>query len=437
MLVSSFGTSNSQAQDAAFRNGTGKATAVALRVAPGIGSFQLGFASGVAVAEYKNNLAQAQSEAADLGLVGSVLTAPSACTGRSALPKGTLPDPLRVDNNNGDDELVSDALPLAPGAIGLGHGEVAATRTPSARAVSQPAIGDLDPILQIDSLVAKASTGVIDGNAREAHATVEASITLFGAIKLSGLQWDALHRTGAQQVATASFDPGTASLVGLPVPLEALGDLETVLNNTLAYTGLSVTFPKLERFTEPADVVRMTPLRISLQNSPAGADVAGPVLNLTREQREQAFTQFATLICELAGVPLLADVGIAIVGGAGFLRVDIGGAEATTADLLLESPFGVDDPLAGPALAPTLPTLPTIPGTPPSLTSAPRKQAIADVGPLRDRCESLNTISRTACSEGALLAAGLLGLVATVGVGALDWRHQRRRRAAMTSEALA
>lgn len=61
-------------------------------------------------------------------------------------------------------------------------------------------------------------------------------------------------------------------------------------------------------------------------------------------------------------------------------------------------------------------------------TAPPQQQEIVDVGPLRDRCESVNTLTDTACSEGALLAAGLLGLVATAGVGALDWRHQRRRR---------
>jgi hypothetical protein len=429
LLASSFGLASSQAQDTEFRNGTAKATAVALRIAPGIGSFQLGLAAGVAVSEYKNNFAQAQSEALDLGLVGSVLTAPSACSGNPILPAGILPDPTRVDNREGDAQLIEDALPLGTSALGVGHGEVRATTKPSANAISQPAVLNLDPVIKIDSLVANSTTEVIDGNTREAHATVEASITLLGMLRISGLRWDALHQTGAKTAATATFDPGTASLLNLPLPLEAFGDLETTLNNVLQYTGLKIILPKLERFTEPADVVRMTPLRIELRNSQLGSDVLGPILGLTRVQREELFTQFSAAVCELAGVPLLADVGIAIAGGAGFLIIDIGGAEATTADLLQESPFGTDAPPVTTAIDPTLPTLPTIPGSGPVLTSSPPKQAIADVGPLRDRCESLNRLSRTACSEGALLAAGLLGLVATVGVGGLDWAHQRRKRA--------
>jgi hypothetical protein len=56
-------------------------------------------------------------------------------------------------------------------------------------------------------------------------------------------------------------------------------------------------------------------------------------------------------------------------------------------------------------------------------------QPAASVGPLEDHCQSEHPVQHTACSRGALLVAGLVGVLATAAVGALDWRHQRRRRA--------
>lgn len=439
LLVASFGVA--QGQDGTpFRNGTAKATAVSLRVAPGVGSLQLAAGAGISVAEYRNNLAQSQSEALDLGLVGSVLTAPSGCTGRSILPDGALPAATRVDNRAGNTELIEDAFPLAGAALGGGRKTARATTVPSSQAISQPAALDLSPLIKIDSLVADASTRVIDGKTREAHATVEASITIAGAITISGLKWDALHRTGAESVAEANFDPGTGSLLGLPVPLETLGSLQDVVNNMLAaaQTGITITFPKFEHITEPADIVRLSPLRIELKDSGLGATVAGPLLNATREQREQLYDQIASSFCELAGLPLVADIGLAIAAGTGFITIDIGGAEATTSDLEVSSPFG--DATAPPTQVTNggpLPTLPTVPGSPVLAGGAQTNQPVANVGPLRDRCESVNPLSHRACSEGALLIAGLLGLVATAGVGALDWRHQRRRRAAAAAEVTA
>jgi hypothetical protein len=434
LLVATFGVA--EGDDApAFRNGVGKATAVAVRIAPGVGSLQLGLAAGVSVAEYKNDFSQAESQPLDLGLIGGIVTAPSECTGRPIIPAESLPQPTRVDNRKGNAELVEDAYPVAGTTLGAGHKEARATTAPWAEAVSDPILSILEPILRVDALKSKASTGVINGNTREAHATVETSLNLAG-IQLSALKWDAVHRTGAENTATATFDPGTASLLGVPVPLEALGDLETVINNLLGQTGLSVSFPRLERFTEPADIVRMTPLRIMIKDSPLGGQVLGPILNLTREQREQVLSAISNTVCELAGAPLLVDIGVGVAGGTGSLTVDIGGVEVTTSDLAIENPFG--DAVAPPAIAgpSSLPTIPTIPGSP-AITVPPARQEVASVGPLRDRCESVNTKSDTACSKGTLLAVGLLGLVATVGVGLLDWRHQRRRRAAARAQVVA
>ena len=88
LLLVTLGTAAGQDDPPAvpFANGTAKATAVVARVAPGVGALELGISAGVAVAEIKNTIGQAQAEALDLGLIGSTLTAES-CLGDGLPPE--------------------------------------------------------------------------------------------------------------------------------------------------------------------------------------------------------------------------------------------------------------------------------------------------------------------------------------------------------------
>ena len=411
-----------------FSNGTAKATAVVARVAPGVGSLELGISGGVAVSEIKNTVAQAQAEALDLGLIGSTLTAES-CGTDAIVEQDQLPTATRVDSRGGAAQLTEEESP-APGApITAGHKHVEATTDPAATAIST-VVGALGPLLTFEGGQARSSTRVIPGEAREAAASVGVNLDIGGLVQLSGLRWEAFHRTGKDPAADASFDIGTAALLGAPIPLESLDAVETAVNALLEASGVSISFPKVERFTEPADVVRITPLRILVKDSPLGAATLGPVLNLSRQQREQLFDQLAATYCKAAGLLLVGDIGVSVLSGTGFLAVDIGGAEATTGELVLESPFGEET--AAPVLTDTLLPTPVVPGLPgplPRPASSPPAQRTSSVGPREERCESSHPLRQTSCSRGALMAVGLTGLVATLGVGALDWRHQRRKQA--------
>src|SRR3546814_12781638 len=101
------------------------------------------------------------------------------------------------------------------------------------------------------------------------------------------MRWEAIHRTGADPHADATFDLGTASLLGLPVPLDSLHDLGESVNEVLAPIGLTVQFPRVERFEDPADLVRITPLRIVVRDTQVGKALLGPLLDISRTQREQ------------------------------------------------------------------------------------------------------------------------------------------------------
>jgi hypothetical protein len=260
-------------------------------------------------------------------------------------------------------------------------------------------------------------------------------------VELSNMHWDALHRTGKNPTAEASFDIGTAKLLGVPTPVESLDAVQNAVNTALAATGISVTMPRVERFTEPTDLVRVTPLLITLRDSQAGKAALGPGLNATREQREQLFVTLADAICDAAGALLVGDIGVSIVSGTGFVTYSIGGAEAISGDFISENPFGA--PVA-PLTSPVAPaggfSSPSVvgaaPGAAPAAPGAPSTggtQTIADVGPLEQLCESVHPVDWPDCSKGAMVPLGLFGVLATAGMAALDWRHQRRRLAAVTA----
>lgn len=443
LLLWGLGSGSGQAAEEAaapFSNGTAKATAVVAKIAPGVGSLELALASGIAVSELKNQLGQAQAQALDLGLIGTTLTA-GGCR-NAVITADQLPQPTRVDNRKGPTEASEDELPIADSTFGGGRESAWATPKPLAGAVAT-AVASFGELVTVRGGRAEAVTEVIDGAARQAHATVEAGLAIAGLVDLSGLRWDAIHRTGKDPIAEASFDIGTARLLGVPITLESLADLQEVLNEALAPTGIAIQFPTIERFTEPADLVRITPLRIELKDSPAGKSVLSPVLDVSREQRSQMFDTLAAAICDAAGALLVADIGVSIIGGTGFLAMEIGGAEATTGELVLENPFGERNPIApgtpGPISAPVLPPSPAfVPAAPAASASpAPRPAPVADIGPLEELCETIHPFESPSCSEGAMAPLGLLGLLATVGVAGLDWRHQRRRLATIATDTAA
>ena len=116
------------AQDAEI--GSAKAIAVVLKVAPTVGALELALGSGVAVSEVRNQLAQAQTTAVELGLIGSTLTQDN-CKGEPGRFKPSdLPQALRTDNRQGDSKETSVEAPLAPGTFDGVTQIVTATKQP-------------------------------------------------------------------------------------------------------------------------------------------------------------------------------------------------------------------------------------------------------------------------------------------------------------------
>jgi hypothetical protein len=415
---------------AGFANGNLYAVGIVAKVAPGVGGLALGTTSGVAVSELKDKLAQSQAQSFDLGLVGTSLTA-EGCSGTpGALTPDQLPQPTRVDNRKGDAEASSDEVPIAGTQLGAGREHAKATKQPSSEATATTVGAVLDPLVRVNGGQAHAATRIVDNAAREATASVDANLDLGGgAVQLRGLHWDVLHRTGANSDIHGTFSMEGANAGGVPLPVSSdqLVPVQDAINAALKQTGIRIELPSVQHIREPADVIRVTPLRVIMQDTPLGALLLRPGLEATRAQKEQLFTQLETTVCQLAGALLVGDISISVLAGTGFLTFDIGGVEATTAEIIYTDPFGVDLPL------PDL-NIPGIPGVPdtltavgPGLITAPATRPALAAGPTERVCESTHPFHWPRCSKGAALPLGVLGVLLTGGVAFLDFRHQRRR----------
>jgi hypothetical protein len=428
--------------------GSAKATAVVVKVAPTVGSLALALGSGISVAEVRNNLAQSQSQSLDLGLIGSTLTAEQ-CDGRDGvLRPSDLPQALRIDNRAGDASDQASFVPAGDLLDGLFQ-QVRATAAPFAEAVSTAARIGLDPLLSVSAGTATATTEVVDGGAaRIAHAHVGVDLDLPGILELRNLQWDAYHRTGTEPDARASFTFGDIEVLGIPLPTSnlPLDSIVDTLNTLLSPLGLTITVPTVERFTEPADVVRITPLRIVFGNSPVTSVLTGPLLDASRELRDGLAAALVEITCRAATPMLVAEIILGQLSGTGSTVISIGGAEATTGLVDLENPFGegalapptdpdgtIDAiPSVAPAGRPV--TVPPPAGVvPPPPAIGPRDVATAPIGDFERVCESVHPFDWPSCSTGAAPFVGIAAVVATAAIAFLDWRHQRRRaRAAAT-----
>jgi hypothetical protein len=419
---------------AAFANGQAKSHAQVFAVAPGVGNIDFGVASGTSTAEIVNDLAQAQSRTLDLGLVGSSLVGEK-CDGSKGFDPNDLPSPLTVDNRDGDASKHENEVPDGDSPLAGGRRDVRATKTPSADATVSAISAVLGPLATVSGGRAQAIARVIDHEAREAVATTSMDVTIAGVIELEGLRWDASHRTGKAGAVNGAFSIEHGSAAGAPLPVDDLTAVQQAINAALAPSGVTIEMPRVEKLAAPNDLVRVTPLRITLRDSPLGKAVAGPGLNLTREQRSQLFDAIVGVYCRAAEFLLVGDITLSVASGTGFLVVDLGGVEATSGDLDLHSPFEDLPPFSPPDVA--LPdtsvrgarsTPPGVPGAPvaaPVAAATPVASTRGDAGPFDTVCESVHP-GGGRCNVGLGVPVGLAGVALTCGVGYLDWWRRRR-----------
>ena len=423
--------------------GRASGRASVLSVAPSTGSLQFALGSGEVIAETTGGLAQAQSSAADLGLIGSSLTSEN-CVGDQPLEPEQLPHPLVIDNRSGPGSAEEfEAAGPVPGTSG-GHKEVEATATPSSRAEVTFVDAELPGLVSVGGGRAVAEAEVFPGAGREARSQVEADVVLAdGAVALRGLHWSARHRTGGEDGAEGAFSIDALEVLGVPIPVESTDQASAVANEALAALGLRLEMPEVIRVQEGGvDLVRVTPMRLVLADSPAGQLAVRPALEATREARSQLFDALVAVDCRMASFLLVGEIGIGVAAGTGTLIASFGGAEAASSNVVIENLFGQfgglppDDPTpsapveTGSVPGVGRPATGSVPATPGVSTRPGSTVGATPAGAFDRICENVHPNHKPSCSEGAAAVVGLVGLAATAGVGFLDLRRRRRPLAA-------
>ena len=433
-------TSSAPAQSA-FTPGTGTAIALAYKVNPAFGGLSFGITAGESVAGHQNTGASAQSKAVNLGVIGVTL-AGEGCNGADpTLPEEEQPQPLIVSS---DDPGAAEGKKAAEaeGAITM---EAAASKLPFAEARTKVAPIGEPGVALITGGTSYASSGVVAEGVREARAVTEvAQLRLLdGAIVLGDMRWEAIQRSGAVNEDIASFEIGSLTIGGQKVPLPS-DSLEQVklLSDALNAAGLEITVPEVR--TEQG-IVFVDPLKIGVVPSDLRDGlILGPLLNALQPVREVFTETLFRLGCggDLSGLYTfpsstaitVLDLAIGSISGAGSLSLELGGVQATTAEIAgFEFPGGELPPLVD---LPDTPSLPTDTGggfdagdggsgfdetaAPPAQESAsptPSNTTTTPVAPIADL---------TGERGGALLGVGAGGLLLLLASAEADRRKMRR-----------
>jgi hypothetical protein len=447
-------------QDAdAFNNGTGTATASGYKVNPIVGNLSFGITAGQSIAGHQNTAAQGQSAAIDLGVIGTSL-AGEGCRGADPTWRAEeQPQPVIVfSTDEGAEQGVEED------EYGVITKFARASTAPFAEAVTTVApLGD-EAVALVEGGQVIASSGVIDGNVREARAyTRIGSVTMGGGqIELRGLEWEAIHRSGAVEETIGTFNLGALLIGGEEIalpndPVEQMAALDEVMRQV----GFTVTAPRVR---EASGIIFVDPMIIGIIPNSERDDLSGGLLGGAQPIREAVFEELLALDCgELSeqmgfnppmnSTVTVFDIALSSVTGAGALLLELGGVRATTAEIDAFA-FPALPPL--PDLPPPPPDLPAAPpeaastgggggatssssssapaSSPPAEAPAPTESAAPEVAPTET--EQIQTIAGIAGTRGGALAlVGAIGLLALAAAAEADRRQMLRAQREIPVEA--
>ena len=416
------------AQDG-FDNGTGSAIALGYKANPTNGNLSFGITFGESVSGHQNTAATGQARAINLGVIGVTLAGEGCDGGEATYPEEDQPQPVVArSGQKGAEEGFRES------EQGVIEKFARATTAPFAEAITEIAPTG-DPAAAFISGGRTVSTsGIVDGNVREAVARTEIDgLTLGGgAVKLRGLTWEAVHRSGGEQVERGTFSIDGIEVGGQKIPVDgsSVQQLES-LKDVIEPLGFSITPPRVR---VEQGIVFVDPLVVAVIPSQARDSVTGPLIGEAQPVRDAVTEFLLEQDCGNASYITIGDIALGGVSGAGQVGLEVGGVQATTSDL---DGFQFQ-------LPPALPPLTDVPGSvaTPSLDTpaAPAVDTPADAGEAAsdDAPSEIATAPVSALSgeRGGVMAAiaggGLLTLLVTAEG---DRRKMRAAQRAIPLEA--
>lgn len=330
----------------AFNSGTGSAIALGYKVNPTNGNLSFGITAGESVAGHQNTGATGQSRAINLGVIGVTLAGEGCDGGDPTLPAEDQPQPVIVRST--DEGAAEGRRESEQGVIDK---FARATTAPFAEAITTIAPQGDKAAVYITGGRTISRSGVVADGVREAMARTELGSVLIGggAVEIQNMTWEAIHRSGAVNETIGTFTMGNVLVGGqvTPLPGEGLDQLEA-LKDILKPLGLTITPPKV-RVEE--GIVFVDPMRIGIIQSQERDSAVGSVFSGIQPFRAALTEALLEADCGNASYITIADIALGSFSGAGELTVELGGVQATTAEI---DAFEFD-PL------PDLPSLPDVP----------------------------------------------------------------------------
>ncbi len=412
-----------------FNSGTGSAIALGYKVNPTNGNLSFGVTVGESIAGHQNTAATGQSRAINLGVIGVTLAGEGCDGGKPTWAESDQPQPVIV--RSGDKGAEDGRAEFEQGAPAGIEKFARATTAPFAEAITTIApLGDPATVF-INGGRTITHSGVVDGNTREAFARTELGTVSLGdgQVKLNGLAWEAVDRTGARNEHSGTFSIGSVTIAGqtMALPGDSAAQLQQ-LEALLAPLGFDITPPTV-RFAQ--GVMFVDPLVIGIVPSQQRDGLTQPIVSGMQPLREQIADALLAQSCKNSTYITIADIALGSVTGAGALGLELGGVQATTAEISQFQFGGLPTYTPpGPTQLPTLPTIPPTPASPGTVGPAPAPPPATTGSSTGPRPTPTQRIAAVAGERGGLLAliggGGLALLLATAEADRRKMRHALR-----------
>ena len=381
-----------------FVPGTGAASSEVGRIALRSSGASLAFGVGGTRARFAGSQGNAETYGLDMGLLEIAAKAPVAC-GTSM--GGLLPPeakPKRLQLSSGDGATSARAASAGEGTPVEIMSQSGSAKPGSAADADVAGVTlEVPGLLSMVGGTAQSEALLTPGRSREARGgSGVGSLTLGGGlVRLEGMRWTAVHRTGTEPASGTGFTIGGMTVGGQAMPVYDAASMRESLaaaNAALAPLGMELNAPREER---TARGVAVTPMRLSIVPTPTLVTALAAGLEAVQPMRTQLLTLLAPFKlakdCGLATAIgfgyLIADLTLVVLGDNGRVDLEFGGATAGTQFLTYANPLasgfgallprgaaaGVDDGSTGSSIA--LPARPV--GT---AGSAPGLLAPAGVG---------------------------------------------------------
>lgn len=289
-------------------------------------SYQITF--GAALANHQNTVARAQAQTANMGVIGTALTAQTCDGSDPYFSSDSLPKPVKVDSR--EDGAAAGKTEHS----GPWEQTARATEKPYAESFTRLAPFSLGGIVTMLGGISRSTSGLDDKGKPLTTADVQIAGIDFlnGAVTLEGLHWHSASRPGKVDPAT-QFSIEGIKIAGVDAPDEPGPDALDAVNLVLNPLGIELRMPKIHTDNGTTFV---DPLRVAIIESRARDQIAGRITDAIQPLREQVFGYLIdNAPCEYnpSSLVLVADILTLSLTGGGSMGINFGGTQAAVRNI--------------------------------------------------------------------------------------------------------